>query len=291
VETTADKVRSLLFALGVHLLLFAMMMLGLSWTHAVREVNAAGPVIEATLVTTPMPALPKPKTAPKPAPPTPKPEEPKPKPEETAKLPPILPKGEDRINQEKIDRLALEKARAEKEQEEKIKREQQVLEQEERLTKMEREKRQQLDDIRKKLEAAEKKRRLEEQRLAQLEDLNKKPEVKAPPEPPQAEPRAVAGNEGTDTDLLARYTAAIQNVVTANWLRPDTAQPGLRCNLDITQIIGGEVIEVHVVPPCNADEITRRSIEAAVQRAQPLPYQGYEKVFQRKIRFNFHYDG
>jgi colicin import membrane protein len=26
-------------------------------------------------------------------------------------------------------------------------------------------------------------------------------------------------------------------------------------------------------------------------KAAPLPYQGYEKVFQRSIRFNFKYDG
>ena len=43
--------------------------------------------------------------------------------------------------------------------------------------------------------------------------------------------------------------------------------------------------------PCNADDLTRRSIEAAVLRAQPLPYQGYEPVFSRNIVFTFHYDG
>lgn len=284
-ETSRDQIRSLLFSLGVHFLLFALITLGLTWTRAVRPVSAAGPVIEATLVSTAMPALPKPKTtAPKP---TPKPDEPKPKP---AELPPILPEGEDRKNQEKIDRMALEKAQAEKEQEEKIKREQRVLEQEQRLTEMDRQKREQLEDIRRKLEAAEKKRKEAELALAKIEEKNRKPEVPAPPEP-QPDARAAPGNEGTDTDLLARYSAAIQAVVIANWLRPDSAQAGLRCNLDITQIVGGEVIEVHVVPPCNADELTRRSIEAAVQRAQPLPYNGYEKVFQRKIRFNFHYDG
>lgn len=293
-ETTGDQIRSFLLSLGVHLLFVAMIVIGLAWTHANRPVSAAGPIIEATLVNATMPALPRPKAAPapKPTPPTPKPEEPKPKPEETSKLPPILPKGEDKLTQEKIDRAALEKAKAEHEQEEKIRKEQQVLDQEERLTKMDREKREQLDDIRKKLDAAQKKRELEQQRLAQLEDLAKKdakPAPAAPPQPPEARP--LPGNQGTDTDLLARYQAAIQSVVLANWLRPDSAQPGVECNLSITQIPGGEVIEVHVVPPCNADDITRRSIEAAVQRAQPLPYQGYEKVFLRSISFKFHYDG
>jgi colicin import membrane protein len=288
VETSADKVRSFIYAVGVHVLCIALMVLGLGWTHAVRPVNAAGPVIEATLVNYTAQPLPRPKTAP-PAPP--KKEEPKPKPDELSKLPPIPPKAEDRTNQERIDRLALEKARAEREQEEKHKREQQVLEQEERLTKMERERREQLEDVRKKLDAAARQRKIEAEKLAQLEDLaHQTKEVKAPPQPPRADTRQ-PGNEGTDESLLGRYQIALQSVVLSNWLRPDSAQPGLQCTLNITQIPGGEVIEVHVVAPCNADDITRRSIEAAVLRAQPLPYQGYEKVFQRNINFNFHFDG
>ncbi|MET0231468.1 MAG: cell envelope integrity protein TolA, partial [Rhodanobacteraceae bacterium] len=59
----------------------------------------------------------------------------------------------------------------------------------------------------------------------------------------------------------------------------------------ITQIPGGDLINVQVSSPCNADQVTRNSIESAVRKAAPLPYQGYEKVFQRSIRFNFRYDG
>jgi colicin import membrane protein len=33
--------------------------------------------------------------------------------------------------------------------------------------------------------------------------------------------------------------------------------------------------------------MTRRSIEAAVLRAQPLPYTGFESVFEREVTFNF----
>ena len=280
-ETTADQIRSFVLSLAVHAMIVLVVALGLLWTRAVRPVQAAGPIIEATLVNVATPALPKPK-------PTPKQQQPKPevKPPDQ-KQAPVPPKGEDKTTQEKIDRMALEKAQAEKEQEEKIAKQQQVLEQEQ--TKMDIEKRKQLEDIRKRLEAAEKKRALEQEKLAQLEDLAKAKPL--PPQPPQPPRTAPPGQEGTSDELLARYSAAIQSVVTANWLRPDSAQAGLSCALDITQIVGGEVIEVHVVPPCNADDITRRSIEAAVQRAQPLPYQGYEKVFQRKIRFNFHYDG
>ena len=102
---------------------------------------------------------------------------------------------------------------------------------------------------------------------------------------------AQTGAGGQDDDLAARYAAAIQSAVTNNWNRPDSAVAGLRCTIVITQIPGGDLINVQVTSPCNADQVTRNSIESAVRKAAPLPYQGYEKVFQRSIRFNFRYDG
>jgi colicin import membrane protein len=90
---------------------------------------------------------------------------------------------------------------------------------------------------------------------------------------------------------LSRYKLALQNKVTDNWLRPDSAQPGLRCAVRIVQIPGGEVLSATVMSPCNGDELSRASLEQAVMRAQPLPYEGYESVFQRTITFNFSFDG
>jgi colicin import membrane protein len=87
------------------------------------------------------------------------------------------------------------------------------------------------------------------------------------------------------------YAAAIQASVTQNWNRPDSAQAGLKCSINITQIPGGDVISVTLGSPCNADDATRNSIEQAVMKAAPLPYQGYEKVFQRSIKLNFKYNG
>ena len=99
------------------------------------------------------------------------------------------------------------------------------------------------------------------------------------------------GNQGTDDSMLGRYQLAIQRVVHDNWSRPDSTRPGLICTLRIVQIPGGEVIQVSVTSPCNADDLTRRSIEAAVLKAQPLPYRGFESVFSRDITFKFRYDG
>ena len=41
----------------------------------------------------------------------------------------------------------------------------------------------------------------------------------------------------------------------------------------------------------NADDATRRSVVAAVERIDALPYRGFEKVFKREIDFIFIYDG
>ncbi|TWR29546.1 protein TolA, partial [Xanthomonas vasicola] len=42
-----------------------------------------------------------------------------------------------------------------------------------------------------------------------------------------------------------------------------------------------------VAPGCPYDEAGQRSIEAAVLSAQPLPYRGFESVFQRNLTFVF----
>lgn len=96
---------------------------------------------------------------------------------------------------------------------------------------------------------------------------------------------------GQMATLGQEYELAIQAQVTNNWLRPPTARSGLRCKLKIVQIPGGEVIAASISGACNADEATRRSLTAAVERAGSLPYRGFEDVFDREIEFTFKYDG
>ena len=38
---------------------------------------------------------------------------------------------------------------------------------------------------------------------------------------------------------------------------------------------------------CPYDALGRRSVEAAVRRAEPLPYAGFESVFNRRLNLNF----
>ena len=94
------------------------------------------------------------------------------------------------------------------------------------------------------------------------------------------------GTNGKDNSLLAQYQAAIQNAVTQNWLRPDN-MPNVPCVVHIVQLPGGDVMSAKVDSSCPYDEPGKRSIENAVLRAQPLPYKGFESVFQRQVDFTF----
>jgi colicin import membrane protein len=154
-----------------------------------------------------------------------------------------------------------------------------------------------LEKVQEQSEAAEKQRKLDEERLKQIEarekraqqdQLRQQQEAEAKRE---AEAQAQQFRSGQLATLSDQYVAAIAAVVTNNWLRPPTAQPGLNCKVKVVQIPGGEVISSSLTGRCNGDEATRRSILAAVDRAGVLPYRGYEDVFQREIEFTFRYDG
>lgn len=153
-----------------------------------------------------------------------------------------------------------------------------------------------LDQIRKKREDAARQRKIEEERLKQL-DARKRDQAEAQRQAiAEANLRQQLANEqaefraGQIATKGEEYYAAIQSQVTNNWYRPPTARTGLRCRLKIVQIPGGEVISAAIAGKCNADEATRRSLVAAVERAGSLPYRGFEEVFEREIDFIFTYD-
>lgn len=89
-----------------------------------------------------------------------------------------------------------------------------------------------------------------------------------------------------DSGALAEYVGLIRQKVERNWIRPPGAKPGLECELQVTQIPGGQVTGVRI-GNCPADEAIRRSIEAAVMRASPLPMPANQALFDRNLRFVF----
>jgi colicin import membrane protein len=273
--------------------LFATLHLPASWNPitCAKPLELPGEIIEATLVG-PTGAPPPKAVKAKPIPDTvpPPPTVPPPTPPEQApvvKTLPPPPEHPDTKDQEKVVAEAEQKAEdAKKEQEEKQR--QRAAELDAQAAKQKQEKQKQIDDLFAKMDAADNARQKADnkakQAKQQLADLkNAKDDGQA--NLPNADQRQT-GTNGPDAGLLAQYLAAIQNAVTQNWLRPDN-MPSTPCIVHIVQLPGGDVMSAKVDSSCPYDDAGKRSIENAVLRAQPLPYKGFESVFQRNIDFTF----
>jgi colicin import membrane protein len=256
-----------------------------------KPIELPGEIIEATLVGptgAPPPKAVKVKPVPNTVPPPPTVPPPIP-PEEAPKVKTLPPPPEhpDTVDQEKIVADAALKAEdAKKEQEEKQR--QRAAELDAQAAKQKQEKQKQIDDLFAKMDAADNARQKADNKVKQakqqMEDLkNAKDDGQA--NLPNAEQRQT-GNNGPDAGLLAQYLASVQNAVTQNWLRPDN-MPNTPCVVHIVQLPGGDVMSAKVDSSCPYDEAGKRSIENAVLRAQPLPYKGFESVFQRQLDFTF----
>jgi colicin import membrane protein len=86
---------------------------------------------------------------------------------------------------------------------------------------------------------------------------------------------------------LAQYVEIIRQKVERNWARPTSASSDLACDVQVTQIPGGEVTQVQI-GVCNGDAAVKRSIEAAVYKSSPLPPPPDPSLFERELLFKFH---
>ena len=77
------------------------------------------------------------------------------------------------------------------------------------------------------------------------------------------------------------------NAILRQWTRPESVKLGQVCQVSIRQIPGGEVVSVEISRNCPYDEQGRRSVEAAILKASPLPYAGFEAVFVRNPVLRF----
>lgn len=305
-ETRADTQRAVAGALALHVLLFALMFAGLWWTRTANPVSAAGPMIEADLIDPNALSAPLRSALDAPAeePPAPvpdiEPEPVQPEPQEAVPQPQAQPQPQDFIpepdtrEQERVEREAEAARQAAREQEEKRRQEQIDLTERKRVAEQQaREAKQKeiadkLAKIRAEREKVERQAKLAEQRLQQIEDArSRNAAVAAAQSDAAATASPPPGTGGDSNDLAARYAAALQAAILRNWTRPESVPLGQRCRIVIRQIPGGEVIEAKVDPSCPYDELGRRSVEAAVLKAQPLPYAGFEPVFQRTLTLNF----
>ncbi len=292
-QTRADTWTAIGQALALHALLFALMFAGLRWSQRNVAEAAQGDPIEADLVAVSdlsasmqraLQRAPKEQPAPPPEPakleplPDPVPDEVPPPPQPKA-LPPPVPEPAP-IEQEKVQRDAPspQVAKVPREQEQKRKQPDQAELDAKKQAEQEREKQRQLAKIRRLREQAARERSMAEQRAQQLADARTPGTSTAPPPP---------GNRGTDPGLLAKYEAALKQSILRQWIRPETVPLGQLCRISIRQLPGGEVVDVDVSASCPYDAAGRQSVERAVYKASPLPYAGFETVFNRNLVLNF----
>lgn len=181
------------------------------------------------------------------------------------------------------------------------KREQEARAEEARLQKIERDKEEaekqrraeaEAERKRKEAEAEEERRRVEaeKQRQADIERqrlenerLRREAEEAQRQEALAEESRMV---QSMAASAKAAYIFAIQQQVTRHWVQPVTAEEGLNCVVKVTQTAGGVVTRVEF-GSCNGDATVRRSIEAAIRKASPLPAPRDPSVFDREVTLNF----
>ncbi len=88
-------------------------------------------------------------------------------------------------------------------------------------------------------------------------------------------------------ELMSLWINAVQTAVYQQWSQPASTKLDMQCSVKVRQIPGGAVINVSITTPCNASEIVKKSITDAIMKAEPLPYKGFEKVFDRNAIFTF----
>ena len=98
-----------------------------------------------------------------------------------------------------------------------------------------------------------------------------------------AEDMRLAALSASDED---RWAFAIQQQITRNFIRPASAPEDLECVVNVRQLPGGQVVSVDI-GRCNGDESVRRSIEAAIYKASPLPSPENPNVFDRDLQIIF----
>lgn len=310
-EKPADTARAIVLALLVHLALALVLFAGLWWTRAAAPAAAAGAmsaeVVETSSLSSAMRRTiadrPEPVVAPEPeevdSDPLPQPE-PEPRPEDQPtpvqrEAQDFIPQPDD-VNQEAVvDAPTPTPAEEAKVQEAKRRQEQvdlteqqrqQEAERQRRLSEMEQQRQQQLADIRRRRALAARDAKVAEAQLRQIAEARA---ASASEEAARSDAAASqpAGAGGTDTGLQARYAEALRQAIVSKWTRPETVPIGAPCRLVIRQLPGGEVMDVQVASPCSYDEQGQESIKRAVLKAQPLPYAGFEPVFQRTLTLNF----
>ncbi|MGH8223192.1 MAG: TonB C-terminal domain-containing protein [Woeseiaceae bacterium] len=207
---------------------------------------------------------------------TPPPVEPEPEPEVVPPPDPEIERRRQAEEQKRVDDLRAEQERIRREKEAEAERQRKA--EEERRKREEAEQERRLAEAERKRQEDLERQRLENERLRkEAEEAERQRRLQA--EIDAEEQRLAAVN----ASLEDRYVEAIRIHIQRNWAPPASARFGSQCEVIVRQVPGGEVVGVSILS-CDGDEALRRSVEAAVFRASPLPDAPDPSVFDRNLR-------
>lgn len=245
--------------------------------------------IQATLITeeqaSAAPSQPPPKQEPPPVVEEPPPQVEEPPPEEPEEPDNSLELQRQAEEEKRVQDALIEKQRLEEirkqEEAERLKKEREEAQRKAR-EEADRKKREEEEKERKRVEAEQKRLEdIERQRL-ENERLRKELEAEQRQEEIDTEARRLALQGSTE---MQAYIFAISQKIGRNWSAPASAGPETKCVARVRQLPGGDVVGV-TIQSCNGDEAVKRSIEAAIRRASPLPEPSNPDLFDPNLTLN-----
>lgn len=205
--------------------------------------------------------------------------------------PQIDPQEQERQEQQKQEKQRKEQEQLEqqrqKEKEEQLRVEQQQKEkaaEQKRIEQAQEAKRQKQEADKKRVEEIKQKQRENEQKVHAQNEAKAQAAREAELKSQLAEEEG--RNQAVSAGLLNQYAALIRQRVERNWIRPASAQSGIKCEVRVTQAVGGMVLSVSF-GKCNGDSAVRQSIENAVMQSSPLPPPSDSRLFDRNLSFIF----
>ena len=265
-DRTSDNFVAVTMAVILHVLLFGSMLVAFDWSRPQLITPMA---IQATLVT----------EIPEFVPPVVE-KEPEPKPEPVIEEP--EPDNSEELRQQAEEEKRQLDALIEKDRLEKIRLQEEADRQKKLREDAERKKREEEDKERKRVEAEQereadiKRQREENERIRrELEDDQRAEEI-------EDEERRLAANSSPAMDA---YRFAIAQRIRGRWSVPASAGEDTLCTVRVRQIAGGEIVDFTILS-CNGDDAVKRSVEAALHRASPLPEPPTPDLFRPILEIN-----
>lgn len=258
----------------LHVAIFASMIVAIDYA---RPTPFTPLTIQATLV----------EEIPEAPPPAPR-VEPEPQPEPEPEPEPVI---EEPDNSEELRRQAEEEQRRQDALIEQKRLEELKRKEEEDRKRREREeaerKMREEEELERKRQEAERRRQEEIQRQREEnERLRREMEAEQRQAEIDAESRRMA-LEGSQE--MAAYQFAIAQRIQRSWAMPASVNEDTECVVMVRQTRTGDVISANIVR-CNGDEAVKRSVEAAVMRASPLPMPSNPDLFRAELRITLRPD-